>query len=132
LNQAAIIDFTKYYLLQNKDISNVVSLSNLSGETLPSTVKELLVNGYYPKRSGDLQIIFRPAVLEDFPKGTTHGTNWEYDRHIPLVFYGWHIKAKEDASEVFMTDIAATLATLLHIQMPNACIGKPILGITQK
>ena len=72
---------------------------------------------------------FEPAWFEGYEKGTTHGTIFNYDTHIPLIFFGWNIKAKEDFGDIKMTDIAATIAALLHIQEPNGCIGKPIKGI---
>jgi hypothetical protein len=31
-----------------------------------------------------------------------------------------------------MTDIAPTMAALLHIQMPNGCVGKPIAPVLKK
>lgn len=124
--------FIKKYFENDPDVIHVVSLPKLSNETLPAKLKTLLENGYFPKRSGDMQLVFRPGVLEDFPKGTTHGTNWEYDTHIPVAFMGWHIKAGNDFTTIYMTDIAATIAALLHIQQPNATVGKPIQGIFKK
>ena len=61
--------------------------------------------------------------------GTTHGLWNPYDSHIPLVWYGWNIKPGRSTEEVYMTDIAATLAAMLHIQMPNGCVGKPIQAV---
>jgi len=49
-----------------------------------------------------------------------------------LIWYGWKICHGETDAEVHMTDIAPTLATLLHIQMPNGCVGKAITEVTQK
>jgi arylsulfatase A-like enzyme len=44
---------------------------------------------------------------------------------------GWGIKPGKSNREVYMTDIAPTVAALLRIQMPNAAIGKPITEVTQ-
>jgi hypothetical protein len=49
-----------------------------------------------------------------------------YDSHIPLLWMGWGIKHGETHREVYMTDIATTLAALLKIQMPNGNVGKVI------
>lgn len=49
-----------------------------------------------------------------------------YDTHIPMLWYGWGIQKGVTNRTVNMTDIAATLATLLHIQVPNGCIGVTI------
>ena len=87
----------------------------------------MLVNGYYPKRSGDIQLILQSQWIEGYSKtGTTHGLWNPYDAHIPLLWFGWGIKPGKSNREVYMTDIAPTLAALLHIQMPNGCVGKPI------
>ena len=52
-----------------------------------------------------------------------------YDTHIPLVFMGWKIPHGTTNRVVNMTDISATLAALLHIQMPSGCIGTPITEV---
>jgi hypothetical protein len=86
----------------------------------------MLANGYNQKLSGDVQFIYRPQWFEGFNRGTTHGAWNPYDSHIPLVWFGWGIKVGKTGREVYMTDIAPTLANLLQIQMPNASIGKVI------
>ena len=64
--------------------------------------------------------------FEGTERGTTHGSWNPYDAHIPLLWYGWNIRAGSTNEEVYMTDIAPTVAALLHIQMPSASIGKII------
>ena len=44
----------------------------------------------------------------------------------PLLFMGWGIKPGHANAAVSMTDIAPAAAALLHIQMPNGAVGKPI------
>jgi hypothetical protein len=39
---------------------------------------------------------------------------------------GWGIRPGKLYRETYMTDIAATLAALLKVQMPNGCIGTVI------
>ena len=92
----------------------------------------MAVNGFNYLRSGCLQIIYNPGWFEsDRFTGTTHG-NWNpYDAHIPLLWYGWHVPKGETHNVVNMTDITATLAAMLHIQMPNGCIGKPITELVK-
>ena len=90
----------------------------------------MFVNGYYPPRAGDIQIILKSNYIENFlTAGTTHGLWNPYDAHIPLLWYGWGIKAGKTNRETYMTDIAPTLAAMLHIQMPNSCVGKVITEI---
>ena len=86
----------------------------------------MLINGYAPSRSGDIQFIFKSGYFDGGNKGTTHGLWNPYDSHIPLVFFGWNIKQGKLNRETYMTDIAATIAAMLQIQMPNGCVGKVI------
>ena len=118
----ALID----YLITLPGIAKALDLAHLKSEVLPTSYLETFINGYNQKRSGDIQVIFDPAYLEGYAKGTTHGSGYAYDTHIPLLWYGWGVKSGYDYSQTYMTDIAATLAALLHIQEPNGCIGKPI------
>jgi predicted AlkP superfamily pyrophosphatase or phosphodiesterase len=113
-------------------VKYAIDLRTINTETLPSTIKDPILNGYNPKRSGDIQIVYEPAVLEDRAKGTTHGSLYNYDTHIPLLWYGWGVKAGHDYSQTYMTDIAATLSALLHIQEPNGSIGRPIVDLLKK
>jgi predicted AlkP superfamily pyrophosphatase or phosphodiesterase len=104
--------------------------SNVLNTLMPSQLKEMATNGHVNGRSGDILLLLKPAWLDAYAKtGSTHGTWNPYDTHIPLIWYGWGIQKGTTKREVYMTDIAATLASILHIQMPNACIGKPIVEV---
>jgi len=73
--------------------------------------------------------LFQPQWLEGSTRGTGHGAWNPYDAHIPNLWMGWNVKHGRSNREVYMTDIAATLAAILKIQMPSACIGEPILEL---
>ena len=117
------------YLKKNDAIANVFELQELMETPMNKTLKEMLANGYYEGRSGDIQFILKPGYIDGMKTGTTHGLWNPYDAHIPLLWYGWGIKKGSSFKEVYMTDIAATLAALLKIQMPNGCVGKVIESI---
>jgi hypothetical protein len=119
-------------LLQYPGIAHAVDLATLNNFTLPQQVKDMLANGYSPKRSGDIQFIFKPQWFDGWDRGTTHGVWNPYDSHIPLIWYGTGIKPGKLYREVYMTDIAPTLAAMLQIQMPNASIGKVIEEVFDK
>ena len=127
LNRDEVMKFTISVLESNPLIARVIPTDKFSSSTLNKTLREMLINGYYPRRSGDIQIILQPQVLEGFSKtGTTHGLWNPYDSHIPLLWYGWGIKPGKLNRETYMTDIAPTLAALLHIQAPSGTVGKVI------
>ena len=120
------------FLLQQPAISRAFALDDLNNVTLNSKIKNALINGYYPSRSGDIQIIYQPQWIEGFEKGgTTHGVWNPYDSHIPLLWYGWNIRPGKTNKEVYMTDIAPTIAAMLHIQMPSGSVGHVIEEISQ-
>ncbi|NTE00420.1 alkaline phosphatase family protein [Agrobacterium tumefaciens] len=126
--KSASIEFLK----KMDGFANVVDISKISQATLPEIQKKMITNGYNARRSGDLYYILNPNWFNGTSTGTTHG-NWNpYDSHIPLVFMGWGIKPGASNKTHYMTDIAPTLAALLHIQMPNGNVGEPITEITNK
>jgi predicted AlkP superfamily pyrophosphatase or phosphodiesterase len=108
-------------------ITNVLDLEHPDKSMVPEPLKTMVTNGYYPNRCGTIQIIMDPGWYSGYANtGTTHGSWNPYDIHIPLLWYGWGIKTGETSRITHMTDIAATLAALLHIQAPNACVGEVI------
>lgn len=115
------------YLSKQNGIDRVIDMDDFNKVPLNSKVKEMLTNGYNPARSGQIQMILQPQWIEGFGNGgTTHGVWNPYDSHIPLLWYGWGIKQGKTNRELYMTDIAPTLAALLHIQMPSGNVGKVI------
>ena len=118
----AVID----QLMTYAAISAAFELQNLQQTALPANAKNVFINGYNQKLSGDIQFVFKPGYLNGSEKGTSHGLWNPYDSHIPLLWFGWGIKKGKTNRETYMTDIAATLAAMLHIQMPSGNIGKVI------
>lgn len=123
LDRWAIEEDVIAYCMKIKGVANAFRLSNTSNEVLPAVVKEMLQEGYNKKRSGDIQIILEPGWIDGFSTGTTHGLWNPYDAHIPMLWMGWGIKQGASNRTMHMTDIAPTLAALLHIQMPSGNIG---------
>jgi predicted AlkP superfamily pyrophosphatase or phosphodiesterase len=121
-----IIEFVIYNLKEKDFIINVFELDKVLQAALPSPQREMMVNGYNPKRSGDIEFTLKTGYFDGGVKGTTHGLWNPYDAHIPCVFFGWGVKAGKTNRETYMTDIAPTLAALLHIQMPSGTVGKVI------
>ncbi len=85
------------------------------------------LNGYNPKRSGDILIQYRPGWLSWYNRtGTTHGVAYSYDTHVPLIFFGKGISPGSTAHPVNMIDVAPTISTLLNLEFPNGNTGNPI------
>lgn len=118
----AVID----YLQQQSFVINAFETEKISVSSIPEPIKKMLINGYNPKRNGDIHFILKPGYFDGTTTGTTHGSWNPYDAHIPLVWFGWNIKHGTTNRETYMTDIAPTIAAMLKIQMPSGCVGKVI------
>ncbi|MFI5161737.1 MAG: alkaline phosphatase PafA [Sphingobacteriales bacterium] len=123
------------FMQKQGGVAYAVDMQKAETANVPEELRMRIVNGYNPQHSGAIQIILLPGWFtghgsgDSGPTGTTHGTWNPYDTHIPLVFMGWGIQHGHLNRETHMTDIAATVAALLHIQAPNGCIGKPIAEV---
>ncbi|MFT4204980.1 MAG: alkaline phosphatase family protein [Chitinophagaceae bacterium] len=126
INREDLTNWVIRYLTARPEIASAVAFNRISQTLLPAVQRERIINGYYAQRCGDIQFIAKPGYYGGSAKGTTHGAWNPYDAHIPLVWYGWGIKHGETNRETYMTDIAATTAALLHIQMPSGCVGTVI------
>jgi predicted AlkP superfamily pyrophosphatase or phosphodiesterase len=132
LEEIKITNWLAAYLKKQPGIANAFALNKLAETSLNAKQKEMLSNGYNPLRSGDLQFILKPGFYDGGSTGTTHGLWNPYDAHIPLLWYGWGIKHGFTNRETYMTDIASTLAALLHIQMPSGAVGNVIEEVIKK
>jgi len=81
------------------------------------------MNGYFPRRSGDLNLVFEPAY-EPGTSGTTHFSPYRYDTHVPVLFMGPGVRAGRYDTTIEPNDIAPTLATMLDVQTPSGSSGR--------
>ena len=115
-------------------VAYVVDMERVAEASIPKRIAERIINGYHHERSGSVQIILEPGWYSsnsDRPTGTTHSSWNPYDSHIPLVFMGWGVRQGSTSRITHMTDIAPTIAALLHIQQPNGCIGNSITELIE-
>ena len=95
----------------------------LSGEVSPDQIGRRIVRGYNLQRSGDLEIVL-DAYWMRATAGTTHGTPYSYDAHIPLVLMGPGITPGNYHPTVALNDLAPTLATLVSVENPSGSSGR--------
>lgn len=129
LNEEAIKADIINYLRLNPAIAYVADNTNLNEMMLPVNLKTMISNSYNLRRSGVITFILQPGWYSGstaIATGTTHGAWNPYDTHIPLVWMGWGIKHGATNKHINMTDIAPTIAALLHVQEPNGNVGVPI------
>ena len=122
----AVIEWFK----KDINVAYAVDFERVAEATIPAPIKEKITNGYFRRRSGDVQLILNPACYDVYGDkidgGTTHGQWNPYDAHIPFLLMGWGIKPGAMQAKTTINDIAATVCGLIHIQMPNGCIGNSV------
>ncbi len=114
----------------------VVDYDNVESQSIPQVIRDRTINGYHRGRSGDIAVILRANMMHgkadaDY-KGTSHGTWSPEDAHIPLLFYGWNVNKGATNTPTYIVDAAPTVCAMLHIQMPNGCIGNAIQEVYKK
>lgn len=83
---------------------------------------------YFPNRTGQIYIV-QPSNQANGAKNTcrvNHGSPWNYDRYVPLLFVHPHFKKTSLTRKVQTTDIAPTLAVLLNIKIPSGAVGQTL------
>ncbi len=134
LNKEKIVDDIINLLLPIDFISDVISTTTISENDFNIGIRGMLNRGFNVKRSGDINVVYKPGFIQTYGgsrpfTGTTHGSPYRYDTMVPLYWYGWNIKKGKTVREINITDIAATLSSLLNICQPSGCSGRPIVEI---
>ncbi len=114
--------------LYNEEIAGVDLASQSLSWPADDPMTEFVRNDFDPERSGDATLIPRPGVLmhSDPGRGAGHGSPYEPDTHVPLIFLGGPFTAGRLEAETTPYDLAPTLAALLGVAMP-AATGRPIV-----
>lgn len=95
----------------------------LTGQMTDDRISQRVRNGFYPARSGDLVVI--PEAYWIFEaRGASHGTAFNYDTHVPVIFMGPNIVPGRYDGQVAVNDIAPTLSAILEIEIPSGAVGR--------
>lgn len=101
--------------------------------TLPKTEEaKRIQNGYFSGRSGDVYFKLEPFTFFADASAATHGSGFTYDLHVPVIFYGKGIRSKVSFQKISPSDIAPTLAALVHINAPANATGQVIRELVEK
>jgi predicted AlkP superfamily pyrophosphatase or phosphodiesterase len=111
--------------LKEPGIAACFTRSQLISGALPQTmIARSVANGFYPQRNGNIVVVPQPFHFFGEGSGTTHGTPYSYDTHVPVIFYGAGIHAGIYYGSSSPADIAPTLAALLKIEMASNSTGR--------
>lgn len=123
------------HLEKNPIFAYLVDLERVSDTPIPAIVREKMINGHNRRRCGDIRFVLQPGYYEIYGKeidgGTTHGSWNPYDAHVPFLLMGWHVTPGATQAKASITDIAPTVCAMIHVQMPNGCIGSPVIQVTK-
>ena len=87
------------------------------------------VSGLFSREG--VEVRFKPGFLRG-TRGSTHGSAWWHDRHVPMIFMGAGISAARDTSRAETVDFAPTMASLLRLAYPTDIDGKPLAAIVRR
>ncbi len=122
----------KDFLMTQPQVKRVYTEEEILANSGGDYYLNFIAKGYDVTQNGDLIILDKPGYIEYGPTGTSHGTTYSYDTHVPCIFYGWNIKKGETHDKKEITEIAPTLAQKLQITMPNSTESKVLTEVLNK
>ena len=130
IDYAKITNDISFMISQLATVHHCLTREQIISNDYSEGIDAKIRNGFHPKRNGDIVVIPEPGLIEwSSSTGTTHGSGYTYDTHVPLLWYGFNIKHGIDYNPYNITDIAATLSMMLHCSIPNACTGKVMVNL---
>jgi predicted AlkP superfamily pyrophosphatase or phosphodiesterase len=122
----------KDFLMTQDQVKRVYTEEEILAATGNDFYLNFIVKGYDPTEDGDLVVLDKPGYIEYGATGTSHGTTYTYDTHVPLIFYGWNIPKGETYDRKEITQIAPTLAQKLKVAFPSATEAKVLVEVLSK
>ena len=132
LNLQEVKQTFKDYLHKQDYIKRVYTEEEITNGNPSDYYLDFITKGYDPTQNGELIMIFKPGYVEYSSTGTTHGSVYSYDTHVPLIFFGGNIKKGQTHDRKEITQIAPTVTQMLKITMPNSSDGKVLLEVLEK
>jgi arylsulfatase A-like enzyme len=135
--EAPVISLFKTEIAKWTEVKRVYTKEELLSKTAENW-QQMVASGYDKERSGELIFILQPGYLpktSDTPgshKGTSHGSAFNYDTHVPVLFYGKDILPQDVFTPYEIVDITATLVHILDVQRPNTAVGKPMVELFKR
>lgn len=108
-------------------VAAILTRAQIEATPIPTTPPETwtLIEraraSYDGTRSGDLLVFLKPLVTTIVAPGpgyvATHGTPWDYDRRVPILFWRKGMAGFEQPMSVQTVDIAPTLAASIGLKV---------------
>jgi len=115
------------FLVQHSGIAAAFPMVVFETSQFSNGYIRMAANNFVPQRSGDILIVLSPGWVEKSDNYvTSHNSPYDYDTHVPLIWYGWTVNRATVTRRINMTDIAPTLSVMCGIPLPNAATGEPV------
>jgi len=136
LDLAQVEEVVASEIMKFKGVNNAVSSTALmDGRVANTEDMRLILNSHNIKRSGDIFILFEPNwLINDFDGLTvacTHGSLWNYDTFVPVIFAGANIKPKNVYRKIETVDVARTLSAYVNVKPPSGANGKILTEVLE-
>ncbi|AEW87243.1 type I phosphodiesterase/nucleotide pyrophosphatase [Flavobacterium columnare ATCC 49512] len=132
LELSKVKNAVKEFLYTQKHVKRVYDENEIIAGSVADNYLNFVSKGYDPVQNGELIIVDKPAYMQYQTTGTSHGSPYSYDTHVPCLFYGWGIKKGENFDKKDITQIAPTLALKLKTTLPNSTDAIPLTEILPK
>jgi predicted AlkP superfamily pyrophosphatase or phosphodiesterase len=130
LSRETLCDFIREWALSTGVYSAAYSRAQLLEGHAPGPIGLRVMNGFNAERSGDLVLVPKPYYIHGGQNsGTTHGSPYAYDTHVPVAFFGAQFKPGRYADECTIVDIVPTLTAAMHINDPPAVMGRALVRV---
>lgn len=123
LNLEDVQDAIVTKTLEYPGVYTALAAHDLMSKEYSEGIRRSIMNGFHPKRSGDVVVVTMPGWIEYGRTGTTHGSPFSYDTHVPIIFYGNGVKEGHYSQQAHVSDIAPTVCSFLGIMEPNGTTG---------
>ena len=115
------------------EIQRTLTAEDLRSASFFEGAEANVQRGWNAKASGDVMVMLKPGFLEYSRTGTSHGSPYAYDTHVPFLIMGPGVpEGKRTYARSEIRDIAPTLSALLGFPRPSGCTGKPIQALFQE
>lgn len=123
-----VSEFIREWAFSTGHFQAVFTRQQLLDGRAAGRIGTIVANGYNAERSGDIVLIMKPYMIASTSKtGTTHGSPYSYDTHVPVIFHGSAFKPGRYANEFHISDIVSMLCAALKMEVPPGNIGTPVL-----
>jgi hypothetical protein len=137
--RARVLAETARFLRDHPQVHSVLTGAEVARVAVPTgspagwTVPQRVRASYDPKRSGDLLVILKSQVMPIATPGpgyaATHGSPWDYDRRVPVIFWRSGGAAAERNEAVATVDILPTVASMIGLSVPASEIDGKCLTV---